>query len=380
MQPTRVNNRWIFGRNIDLAAFGLPALTALMLALFYRVTETPVWAFLFLVIGIDVAHVWFTTLRVYVDREVFRKNRALYLGLPLAVYAFGVLLHHQSMGLFWRVLAYIAAFHFVRQQVGWVRLYERVQSGAQQKSAWLKIEQTFSKFMVYEATLYPLIYWHTHPRVFNWFVADDFVHLHGFSSLVDTLLSLHYVGLGGYLLLNLVMWIRKDAFFCPGKFLVVISTWLCWTYGIVWQNSDFIFTVTNVVIHGIPYMVLSYRYALHRQSNDGFAWFKRLHQGAAPWTLLILILGFFAIALFEEVLWDRFVWHDHRAMFGRGPTLNSTLVAWLAPLLAVPQVTHYFLDGWVWRGRNHPELNGLFGAPNESSLVRGTVVMKEPVS
>ena len=42
----------------------------------------------------------------------------------------------------------------------------------------------------------------------------------------------------------------------------MVTTALCWGLGIVVFNSDYAFTVTNVIIHGVPYMALVYPFAL----------------------------------------------------------------------------------------------------------------------
>ena len=46
-----------------------------------------------------------------------------------------------------------------------------------------------------------------------------------------------------------------------GKDIVVATTAICWYIGIVVFNSDYAFTVTNVIIHGVPYFALIYFYA-----------------------------------------------------------------------------------------------------------------------
>jgi hypothetical protein len=60
-----------------------------------------------------------------------------------------------------------------------------------------------------------------------------------------------------------------------------------------------------------------------------------------------------AFALAEEALWDWLVWGDHPAVFGgRNHVLglsDSPLLAFVVALLAVPQATHYVLDGFIWR-------------------------------
>ena len=37
---------------------------------------------------------------------------------------------------------------------------------------------------------------------------------------------------------------------------------------------------------------------------------------------------------------------------------------WLVPLLALPQLTHYVLDGFVWKRKNNPDF-ALLAAPEQ---------------
>ena len=60
-------------------------------------------------------------------------------------------------------------------------------------------------------------------------------------------------------------------------------------------------------------------------------------------------------AYVEELLWDCGVWHERSWLFGRAWAIGS----WdqlLIPLLAVPQVTHYILDGFIWRRRSNHDV------------------------
>ena len=65
-----------------------------------------------------------------------------------------------------------------------------------------------------------------------------------------------------------------------------------------------------------------------------------------------------ALAYAEELLWDRMVWHDRPWLFGDAPD-RSWLAPILVPLLAVPQLSHYVLDGFLWRRRSNPRLVAL---------------------
>ncbi len=54
------------------------------------------------------------------------------------------------------------------------------------------------------------------------------------------------------------------------------------------------------------------------------------------------------LAYAEEFLWDVGVWHERSWLFG-SPQDWSAYHSVLLPILAVPQITHYVLDGFIWR-------------------------------
>ena len=95
------------------------------------------------------------------------------------------LLYSEGELMFWRALAIVAVFHFVRQQYGWVALYRRKLGETENWTWWIDATA------VYLATIYPLAFWMTSlPRNFEWFVANDFFAASGF---VETVLFPIYV-------------------------------------------------------------------------------------------------------------------------------------------------------------------------------------------
>ena len=79
---------------------------------------------------------------------------------------------------------------------------------------------------------------------------------------------------------------------------------VCWHVGIITFSSDYAFTVTNVIIHGVPYIVLVYWYMRARQSS-------RSRPAGIARTLFVLIATIWVLAYAEE--------------YGRDPsTLSST--------------------------------------------------------
>ncbi len=140
----------------------------------------------------------------------------------------------------------------------------------------------------------------------------------------------------------------------PGKNLIVATTWLSWYVGIVVFNSDYAFTVTNVLVHGIPYLAFVWVWGRSRFAETRMAVARAFREHAWPLYLAPLLLA----AWLEEWGWDRLVWHEHGGLFP-GPTLlpGPEALALVVPLLALPQATHYLLDAWVWRVRpENPDL------------------------
>jgi hypothetical protein len=348
--PARVfagEGPWLFSRRVDLLAFGGSALAswsliALGAACGWLHRDSPEWTWLACVVAIDVAHVWSTGFRVYFSSAELRTRPLLYLAVPALAYLAGVALHALSPLAFWRGLAYLAVFHFVRQQTGFMKLYGR------RNVAQTRLDSVCDSAAVTLSMLYPLTYWHAQlPRAFTWFVPGDFVAAEPLRALSRA--ALPFVALACLLSLaaffarQLVL-LRRGAW-VPGKAVLVIATASCWVLGIVVFDSDYAFTVSNVILHGVPYLVLTHRYA--RASHQPSFARRVAARGVLPFVLVCVLL-----ALGEETLWDRLVWHDRPDYFGEVFPLSALTLVFVVPLLAVPQITHYVLDGFVWRVRS----------------------------
>ena len=128
--------------------------------------------------------------------------------------------------------------------------------------------------------------------------------------------------------------------------LVVATTAVCWYVGIVAFNSDYAFTVTNVIIHGVPYFAIVYFYAKARREKASPV-YQRL---SGNWFVFLATL--WALAYAEELVWHRGVWHERNWLFGANWDLGD-FKPYLVPLLAIPQLTHYVLDGFIWRKKTN---------------------------
>jgi hypothetical protein len=338
---------WIGRPWIDIVFILLPPFLSLLVIMlfpqfFQNNKDMPVAGWVVLVLLIDVAHVYSTLYRTYFDPNALKEQRALLWTIPFVSFIIGVIVYSINDHLFWRLLAYAAVYHFVRQQYGFMRVYSRKES---QKPAASLID----KITIYGLTIYPLLYWHLGgPRNFNWFVEDDFFYIES-KGLLTGFTILYFVMLAIYLFKEIQQIISTRNVNIP-KLAIMAGTGLSWYFGIVYYNGDMAFTLLNVVSHGIPYMALIWLYGEKNYSTQSTGFLKLVFSRYG----LVVFIGLLALfAFIEEGLWDMTLWKEHDSVFGTSKLfhfqLSNMVLSLVVPLLALPQITHYVLDGFIWR-------------------------------
>lgn len=364
----KVRVPWIHSASLDLPFVLAPPFVLLALVVVFPGAFGPAatfteWHWLGLVLLIDVAHVYSTIYRTYLDPLARRHYRFELTWLPFLAFVLMVVLHSLSALLFWRCMAYLAVFHFVRQQYGFMRLYQR----GEQQAPW---KHRLDATVIYAATLVPLLYWHfSYPRAFQWFVPNDML-----GAQLPWLASGVLWAYGMLLVVYAVseLWpVRRGGGLNLPKNLLLAGTALSWYLGIVRFNGDVTFTLFNVVGHGVPYMALVWAYGRKRTGGAQAApavarWFFSVR--AVPLYLGLL----FVLAYVEEGFWDAFVWREHARFFRPFGALlpavdDRAVLSLLVPLLSLPQVTHYIIDAFIWRMRKERDRDGwqavVFGSP-----------------
>ncbi|HTN44713.1 MAG TPA: hypothetical protein VL098_00075 [Flavipsychrobacter sp.] len=347
-KSSALNQPWIDSPSFDLLWILSPSWIAVILVTLlppqYRHNaEVPVVAWVVLILLIDVAHVYSTLFRTYFNAVRFKADREFLIFTPIACYVGGVLVYSIDGTVFWRCIAYLAVFHFIRQQYGFMKLYSR---GEQQPSVFKKIDV----LTIYSVTIYPIVFWHfSGDRLFSWFLEGDF-YIAPIPEIRDTAFLF-------YLFIILLYLVKETYSILTQKFiniprnLVVISTGVSWYMGIVYFNADLIFTLLNVVAHGIPYMALVW--TTSKKENNNLNKNERYRVFFSRYGVLAFLAVLFLFAWIEEGLWDGMVWRERRTVFpafSRLPELKSSyLLAFVVPLLSLPQITHYILDGFIWK-------------------------------
>lgn len=328
---------WLVSAHFDLLVFAVPAVVALALvpmgAWLAPSGDVPFPMWVLAVVFVDVAHVWASLYRTYLDPTAWQRWPRLMWAVPGTAFVGAAALASWSLALFWTAIAYLAAFHFVRQQYGWVRLYHRLDRSLS------SLDRTIDTLTIYAATVYPLLWWHAHlPRDYVWFLPGDFLEGVVPRSLTDVLFWM-YLGL-------LSVFVVRQGFRAtiglatrPGLVILVATTAACWGVGIITTHSDWAFTVTNVLTHGIPYMGFVWMSCRRSKMPSGtvLTWLSN-----RMWAFVGLLL---ALAVLEESLWSWSVW---------SVAPSSPWIPWVTAVLALPQVTHYVLDGFIWRRPPRP--------------------------
>lgn len=316
-----------------IASIGITCtLLAILLAKCLHITDVSPWMWLILVVGVDVSHVYSTLYRTYLLKNKSLLLKKILLIVPIICLLVAYAAAIEGTSFFWTVLVYIAVFHFSRQQIGFLRLFTLPQN---RKS---KIH-LFNEISIYVWTLGSILFWHLHgPKLFQWFVQDDFIFLTGLKELELPVAAFLLFWFVIALIVN-VLGVKKGIV-SKNAGLLLLSTFVSWYLPIVVFNSDFIFTFSNVISHGIPYFALVY--SKEKKSRTVFSRIEIF------FSLLILL------AFVEEALWDGLIWRDHATFFHSFyflPQLaeSSNFQAVALSLLVAPQLIHYILDGFIWR-------------------------------
>ena len=332
---------WIDNAKTDFWAILAPPFLVLFIVFVFQEKlmeiqeEYSFFTWLFLIVFVDVAHVYSTLFKTYFVKEEFKRRKLLYLGVPAISLVLGILLFQFGSLTFWSVLALVAVFHFIRQQYGFMRIYSRFEP----KGFGKKLDG----LIIYSATIYPMIFWFFTPRKFTWFVENEFNWMQNLPNLLPVFTGIYLFIVLVYLVKTVYEIIQFKTFNIP-KNAVIIGTFLSWYFGIVYFNSDLIFTFLNVISHGIPYISLIYIREIKQKDRN---YLKNLSVYKSSFGILLFVLILFSIAFFEEFLWEILVWKENISVSNISLSENWQML--LVPLLTVPQLTHYLLDGFIWR-------------------------------
>lgn len=107
---------WIHKAKTDSVFILAPSFIVLAIVLLFQNWLTEIeesysfYTWLFLIVFIDVAHVYSTLFKTYFVASEFQRRKQLYIGLPIFCFLIGFILFLFGSQVFWSVLAYVAFF------------------------------------------------------------------------------------------------------------------------------------------------------------------------------------------------------------------------------------------------------------------------------
>eukprot|EP01065_Artemidia_motanka_P021669 TRINITY_DN25907_c0_g1_i1.p1 TRINITY_DN25907_c0_g1~~TRINITY_DN25907_c0_g1_i1.p1 ORF type:complete len:372 (+),score=119.57 TRINITY_DN25907_c0_g1_i1:78-1193(+) len=355
----KCDSRWIISAKGDFVAHTLPILAGAVLApLFWRYVpsdELPLWGYCIVVVFCDVGHVWTTIFRCYLDSIENRRRWVLYnLGPPLVFAATFVLHYFVSEAVCWTVIGYLAIFHFVRQQWGFLCLYRARAKDVE--------DARVDRVVHWAGVAGPVLLWHSDPsRGFDWFMREDSLPLRLPHSAQPFILAGWAAVLCGYCVRQLQL-LRQGK--CnAGKSLTMSYCWFTWAMGVLFPHKLIAVFFLNM-FHAAPSYMITYYVCRNRWRDEkapGLG--ERFIQWAvdpAPGRWVWYLMFFVVIASVEEVLWEALVWRDYfpeAFNFDLNPLGRSFCTA----LLVLPQTAHYFLDAFIWKLDSNPGLAYSYG-------------------
>lgn len=302
-----------------------------------------VW--LFIRAPFDSGHVFATLFKTYFDSDEFKKFKPFLICIPIGVFLFSFIFAYTNVAIFGQFVAYMAVFHFIRQQYGLVCLYENPES---RNSSWFSVDY----LLIHMSCLYPMIYWHAnYPKHIQWFSPENFFKIPFF---YEEFAKYFYIALIALYLFKEIYFALKGKKISLNKQLVHLGTALCWNLSIVYFDSILVFIILVEVSHAMPYLSLIWFHGKKVvQADRQKSFFKKIKfryffSGSAfLYLLLIFILG---VGL--DMMGFIFFSHPFAELRDHIPLFLITgewKVALLLAAFTVIQFTHYILDGIIWK-------------------------------
>ena len=321
-----MKNRWIFKDfSTDFAALwavGFPLILLLMFSPHERA-----WGLLALIgyVFIDSGHAYVTALRTYFQKNILLSNPRFIL-VPTLCFLVFFLWAYFGQPYLWSFVIYATFYHNTRQHYGILKWYEKLNSPIPKSS-----------FFLYFFTVMPFIGFH-----FKDFKYSGIYHLGEFffypqPILFSLFLTLNSIGLLWFLW-TYAQKIWQNAPEKPAVFAILFPALINFTCFYLGNSLDQVL-LPMVAVHGIAYYFLT---AKVLKTNEA----KSRHFGIYMLVIVLVSCGFGFMEYFTSANFAEVTSPEHYK--GR---LNMSLII---SLIVVPSITHYILDGMIWR-KTDPE-------------------------
>lgn len=333
MNLSRLNYKagWVFSAGLDLAlVWGLIAFVTLV-SFIFKIHSFSYWdsieSLAALKIPINLAHVMATIYPLFIRWNFQQLSSGLSFLFVLAPCALSLVLFSISPHLFYSVLAYAAISHILLQQYG-MAMVCRAKAKEPLDLRWL------DNLEMWNILIFPVLWWQSSLSSIEkvYFIESDFYFLVPVF-LAKTALVIHWLIHIFYLA---KLYTSKTSLNVP-KLSMMLGTWV-WLYLslVVFENS-FIFWSCLITIHGIIYILHSYRDYKFRSGKISFdgRWSLKVFSHPVTYLVVINLLA---------TLWSLFYGVIPETMLKAAENPIHIMVWW-------PLIIHYSLDSLIWKKR-----------------------------
>lgn len=343
---------WFANWYLDFCAINFIPLLAMVLALagiwpFHGKWDNSITLLLAFIIWFDWTHIQAHWFRILGNRAESKKLKIIHSLSFLLIIAINITLYLLGFGKWLEIfLVYFAAFHFMRQQYGLIRVYTKGDIGK-------KKFETNLEFVLFQLIMItPLILWHSVPPYTNFYWSKIFFKWSGFDLIYWPFLGVTILALGTYIVLEAKRTIRTQNFNIP-KNLTLFTTAIGWGVLTFLSQPHLLVYFTVIIAHDVSYLFLVWWFARRDEILLGnkistFSWVSV--KG------FLIYYGF--LAIFSEFLfivnWQIVQPDLTPAIFGNFFSFipfseGGILRAFGLTLVFSVQFHHYFTDRFLWK-------------------------------
>lgn len=269
----------------------------------------------------DATHVM-STYFLFLKSSAHRRalNSKLYL-VPVLTILVSYLIYGYSTQTFEVILGYMALFHIVMQQFGWLKISHRLNKCD-------SFEQKINYSAFIGMTLMPILYWHSGASV----VSPSYFYPENIKVIFSTKMAGYFV-LGSYLLTAPMVFYTifnflKNRIVNLSSVLITIATGNIFYIGLIYAKSPTYFWLSLIITHawGYHFFISKNLMQLEGFSSQANS-YKKNTRVILSWMLAIILLA---------GTWYYFIF-------------SFKHLKWVIPMLWSPLLIHYVFDSIVWK-------------------------------
>lgn len=345
----RFSSNWLVSRRYDLGCFVLSGLLSFAFWGLYAALTASGWQpdgmavlityFLFTAL-LDLPHIFQTFARTHADREEFRRRKHLYTWGLLLVLLSGFVFEPSGLEP-WAIglAALYGSYHIVRQHVGLVRVYHRLnepQRRFDQRLDTICFQLALFAFVVYDYTEVsdePLVQLTIFGPHYGWFpVVPEW--------LGNFIVAMGFAAIGIILWRQLELVLRGETLNLPKLLLMGMALLTHFCLFVVAAVPFLVAEAIETAYHNVQYHGFMAHYQRRR--------FPAVRHVALKWLGAALLYGLVAGTI--EVV----------------GYVNGLFYLLFAPF-SMLTLFHYYIDGKIWRFGDAPELRCLIETPEQST-------------